>query len=219
MEWLRPILSVETTILDLLGYQMSAVEAAGTALYLWSVWLAARNRTLTWPVGNVAVILFAILFYQIRLYSDLVEQAYYLVTGFYGWWAWARLGRRPADAIAPSGISRSGPQALALSGAILVAGTASMGFAMGRIHIWLPAWFPEPASFAYLDALTTVASFVATILLAHRKIESWYLWIGVDVIGIGLYAAKGVYLLSILYAILLCLAVKGLVAWRRSLGG
>ena len=48
-------------------------------------------------------------------------------------------------------------------------------------------------------------------------VESWYLWIGVDVIGIGLYAAKGVYLLSILYAILLCLAVQGLVAWHRSL--
>ena len=86
---------------------------------------------------------------------------------------------------------------------------------MGRVHLWLPRVFPEPASYPYLDAFTTVMSFVANIIMAHKKIECWALWIAVDVIGIGLYAAKGVYLVAILYAIFLCLAIQGFRQWLR----
>ena len=100
--------------------------------------------------------------------------------------------------------------------AVVILGTILLGFTMTRIHIYLPNIFPEPASFPYLDAFTTVMSFVAYILLARRKIESWYLWILVDIIGIGLYYAKDVLLLSILYLTFLVIATKGLFDWRKS---
>ena len=67
---------------------MSYLEFFGTILNLASVYLVTRNNVLTWPIGNTAVILFAVLFYKVRLYSDFVEQIYFLITGFYGWWAW-----------------------------------------------------------------------------------------------------------------------------------
>ena len=38
--------------------------------------------------------------------------------------------------------------------------------------LW-PRVFPEPAPFPWLDALTTVMSFVAMWLLAHKKVEAW----------------------------------------------
>jgi hypothetical protein len=43
-----------------------------------------------------------------------------------------------------------------------------------NIHTILPAIFTEQASFPYLDALTTVMSFTAMWLIAHKRIESWY---------------------------------------------
>jgi nicotinamide mononucleotide transporter len=58
-------------------------------------------------------------------------------------------------------------------------------------------------------------SFAAQILMAHKKIECWYLWITVDIIGIGLYFAKGVVFVSLLYLIFLILATKGLFNWRK----
>ncbi|HYF61502.1 MAG TPA: nicotinamide riboside transporter PnuC, partial [Herpetosiphonaceae bacterium] len=82
-----------------------------------------------------------------------------------------------------------------------------------NLHIWLPDLFPEPASFAYLDALTTIMSFVATILMARKRIECWVYWIAVDVIGIGLYYAKDVKFIALLYVIFLALAIAGLFAW------
>ncbi len=56
-------------------------------------------------------------------------------------------------------------------------------------------------------------SFTAMWLTVLRRIESWIYWIIVDVIGIGLYYAKDVKVVSLLYVILLFLAIKGFVSW------
>ena len=65
-----------------------------------------------------------------------------------------------------------------------------------------------------MDALTTVASFLAMALLALKRLESWAWWLGIDIIGIGLYWAKDVRFVALLYVLLFGLAVKGLVEWR-----
>ncbi len=84
-----------------------------------------------------------------------------------------------------------------------------------RPHVLLPALFPEPASYPYVDALTTVMSFTAMLLMARQRIESWGYWIVVDVIGIWLYYVKDVRFVALLYVVLLILATKGLVSWLR----
>lgn len=215
MDQLLSLFSVNTTFFTLGGYPMSYLEFFGTLLNLASVYLVAKNKIWSWPIGNVAVILFGILFFQIQLYSDFVEQIYFFITGFYGWWIWLNVKRsgdqRTTDDLAITRNSRSANGWYALA---IILGTAVMGYVMGHIHLWLPAVFAAPASFAYLDAFTTVLSFAATILLAHKKVESWYLWILVDIIGIGLYFTKGVVFIALLYAIFLVLATRGLFSWR-----
>jgi nicotinamide mononucleotide transporter len=42
------------------------------------------------------------------------------------------------------------------------------------------------------------------------------LWIAVDVLAIGLYAAKGLQLTALLYVIFLALSLWGLLDWRAS---
>lgn len=59
-------------------------------------------------------------------------------------------------------------------------------------------------------------SFTAMFLMARKKTESWVYWIIVDVIGIALYYLKNVKFLSLLYLVLLILAVKGLYDWAAS---
>lgn len=195
---------------------MSYLEFVGTLLNLWSVWLVTKNNILTWPVGNIAVILFAILFYQIRLYSDLFEQIYFLVTGFYGWWVWLYLRKnRIQDKNKELSITYNSQISNAIYGGIIIIGTLCMSYVMAHIHLYMPVLFPEKASFPFLDAFTTVMSFAAQLLMAHKKIECWYLWIMVDIIGIGLYFAKGVVFISFLYLIFLILATKGLFNWRK----
>ena len=92
----------------------------------------------------------------------------------------------------------------------------TLGAVMSGIHVWAPAIFLAPASYPYLDALTTVMSFVAMWLLARKHVESWIYWIIVDVIGIGLYFAKDVKFISLLYVTLLVLATRGWIEWRKA---
>ena len=208
--------SVDNTLFTLFGYPMSYLEFFGTLFNLACVWLIARHNIWNWPIGIIGVIFFSALFYQIRLYSDLIEQVYYLLTGFYGWWVWLYAGK-PNDKNEKTvlKITHSSPTHNLIYAGAIVIGTALLGWFMARIHIFFPTVFPEAASFPYLDAFTTVVSFAATILIIYKKIECWHLWILVDIIGVGLYFAKGVVFVSLLYFLFFIIATKGLITWRR----
>lgn len=206
-------LSVETIAFTVLGYPMSYIELVGTILYVWSVWLIAQRRMLTWPVGIVSVVLYGLLFYQIRLYSDTLEQIYYLFASVYGWWHWRRSAKAADQELR---VSYSSRRSLIVWAVVTLGLSIVAGNLVSQVHLLLPAVFPEPASFPFLDALTTVMSFVAMWLMARQRVESWIYWVVVDVIGIGLYYAKEVKFIALLYVILLVLAIKGLLAWHRA---
>lgn len=206
---------METTFFTVMGYPMSYIEFFGTALNLLCVWLVAKNKILNWPIGIVAVTLFFILFYEIRLYSDMVEQAYFFVTGFWGWYMWSRRKKtKDSDDKGELQVTAGRALEIGLAAATVVIGTVSMGMLMSRVHLLLPSVFQAPADYPYLDALTTVMSFVATVLMVRRKYECWYLWIFVDFIGVWLYWVKGVKFIAIEYLIFLGLASYGLYKWH-----
>jgi nicotinamide mononucleotide transporter len=198
-----------TTALVVLNYQISYVELFGTLFTAWSVFLAAKNKLSTWPIGIVGVVLYMILFWQIQLYADLLEQVYYLVTGFAGWWMWSHHGKREERRVTVS----SGAS-IAFYCAALVLGTLAMNQLVMHLHLLFPVTFPKPASYPLLDSFTTVLSFIANYLLMKRKLDNWYLWIVVDVIAVWLYGVKGVPLLSVLYFAFLINAIVGYCKWR-----
>lgn len=208
------LFSVNNIAFTVFGYPLSYVELVGTIFYLWSVWLIARRRIWTWPIGIVAVILYMLIFYQIRLYSDALEQVYYLLASVYGWWHWLR-SPREGGTIVDVGFNRTKSVLFWLSVSLLL-GTG-LGAFMSRAHVLVPAIFPDPASYPYLDALTTIGSFTAMWLMARRRIESWLYWIIIDVVGIGLYYVKGVKFIALLYVVLLGLAIKGFFSWSKQL--
>ena len=206
-------LSVDNIAFTVIGYPMSYVEFFGTILYLWSVWLISKRRVLTWPVGIVSVILYMALFYQIRLYSDTLEQVYYLGASVFGWVMW---NKSPKDDGQITDVTYSNGKGLTLWIVLTAVISIITGYIMSQIHILLPAIFPDAAAFPYLDALTTIMSFSAMWLMVQKKTESWIYWIVVDVIGIWLYFVKDVKFLSLLYVILLVLAINGLSTWNKT---
>ncbi|WP_302480913.1 nicotinamide riboside transporter PnuC [Nostoc sp. TCL240-02] len=67
-----------------------------------------------------------------------------------------------------------------------------------------------------LDALTTIMSFTAMWLMVQKRIESWYYWLIVDVIGIWLYYVKEVKFIAFLYVTLLLIAINGSISWLKT---
>ncbi len=211
------IFSVDTIAITVLGWPLSYLELVGTILYLASVWLIARRNMLTWPVGIASVLLYMLLFYQLRLYADAVEQVYYLGASAYGWWLWRAAAKQPeADESEGQAVFYSTPRTMSLVLAGTLVLSALTGWFFSQAHVLIPPIFPEPAAVPYLDAFTTIMSFSAMLMMAQKRTESWIYWIIVDVIGIFLYFSRDVRFLSLLYVILLVMAIKGFITWNRN---
>ncbi|MGA2172822.1 MAG: nicotinamide riboside transporter PnuC [Sedimentisphaerales bacterium] len=210
-------LNVHKVFFTVLGYPMSYIELSATLLIVVYVLLITRKIVWAWPLGIFTSSLFSVLFYQVRLYSDFFEQFYYIGNCFYGWWVWLAARKKAEEGGKELGVSYCTGKGRLIAGVIIVAGGVILGFVMSRIHNWLPALFPQPAAFPYIDAAATVMGFVAAAFMTHKKIEAWMLWICVNSICIGLYYARNVKFVAILYIFFLALAINGLISWTKEL--
>ena len=82
--------SVKNIAFSAYGYDMSWLELVATFAGLAAVWLSAKERIINWPIGLVNVVLSFFVFFQFNLYSDMLLQIYFFLTGVYGWWQWTR---------------------------------------------------------------------------------------------------------------------------------
>lgn len=93
---------------------IGTLEIGANGLTALAILLAGRNSVHTWWTGIVGCSLFALLFFQAKLYADVLLQAFYVVTSVLGWWKWVRgraaLRCRSRTPISPAcfGPSRSG---------------------------------------------------------------------------------------------------------------
>ena len=182
---------------------MSPIEAFAFILGVINVALVVRRSIWNYPFGIAMVALYAWIFTGAKLYSDALLQVFFFIVQIYGWWAWARAKAATGD-VAVERLDLRGQLAW-LSGIVIA--TACWGWLM---HRYTDAVFP------WWDAGIAMASVAAQILMSRRFIENWWLWIAVDVAAIGLYAARDLWLTSVLYAIFLGLSIWGVMDWKRA---
>jgi len=78
------------------------------------------------------------------------------------------------------------------------------------MHTWTNAALP------WLDAMLAALSLVAQWWQARRHIATWWLWIIVDVVYVGMYAVKSLHATAALYLVFVALAASGLQAWKKA---
>lgn len=207
------------------GYAMSWIEAVGTIFGLLCIWYASKEKTINYAFGLINVSLFAIIFYQIQLYGILLLQLFFFCMNIYGWYAWTRPASSNGDMLKVRWLAKQksvfliGVSALAI-GALTIF-IDPFFFALANISVDFMNLFGaniaqpvlEPDAFPFWDASMTVLSIVAQVLMTRKYVENWILWVVVNVISVGVYAAQGVYALSIEYAILLFIAANGTREW------
>ena len=180
---------------------MSGLELFAAALGVIAVWLTVKQNPWCWPIGLVMVVLYIWVFLEVKLYSDMLLQVIYAGLQVYGWWQWTRGGAQHQGRT----VSHL-PLPASLKGLSLGAlGSLLLGAAMAH---WTDAAQP------WLDAALTGFSLVAQMWMAQKRVQCWPLWIAVDVIFVGLFLYKGLYLTAGLYALFTVIAVQGWREWR-----
>lgn len=180
----------------------TALEIVATATGLLSVWLTARENIWAWPIGLVNVACFFYMFYEVKLYADMTLQVFFFVLSIYGWIIW--LTKRGGSKVRPT--RRISPLLAGILLAALFAGTGIWGYVLATY---------TDASIPYPDAFIAMLSLIAQLLLSYKVLETWYCWIVVDVLSVGMYLYKDLNMLAFLYVIFLCIAISGLIAWKK----
>lgn len=184
--------------------EINYIELLALIFGVLSVWFNTREIVWGWPTGIIGTVLSGVLFYESRLYSDLILHIFYVILGFYGWYEWLYGGRNKQE-LKVSALSKSRLLFLMILGGL---GWAGFGYFFDNY---------TDADLAYWDAFTTSFSFVGTYMLARKKLENWILWIVVDAVAAGIYFYKELYLLALLYFLYLGLATYGFLNWRKSM--
>ena len=183
---------------------MNFLELVAVVVTLLAVFLTTRQVIWCWPLAMVSVTLYAVVFFQAKLYADMGLQALYCGLAIYGWWAWLRGGEDHGE-LHVSLASNKTRVVLALIGA--VAG-ALLGMTLSRY---------TDASLPFMDSALTSFSIVGQWMQTRKLLEAWLVWLGVDVFYVGMFIFKGLYPTAALYAIFLILAVMGFLGWRRTM--
>jgi nicotinamide mononucleotide transporter len=185
------------------GSPVTWLEMVAFVLAVWMVVCNMQVRPLAWPLAIVSSLLYFVLFWNSKLYGDASLQIVFVLVSFWGWWQWLRGHDAQGQVLRVRRLSRRGRL-----GALLAVALAypALGLFLRRYtDTDVPFW----------DAFPTAASLVGQWLLARKYVENWPTWVAVNIVGVALFAYKGLWLTVLLYALFTLMALAGWRAWNR----
>jgi nicotinamide mononucleotide transporter len=182
---------------------VNPLEWVAAALGLINVALVISRSVWNYPFGILMVGCYFFVFYDARLYSDALLQIFFLAVQLYGWRNWLRTQGEFGEVV----VERLTWKARSVWLGATSLGCLGWGALMGHL---------TDAVLPFADAAIAGLSVSAQLLLSIRRIESWLLWIGVDLLAVGVFASRGLVVTTCLYALFLVMAVIGLLNWRRA---
>jgi nicotinamide mononucleotide transporter len=186
------------------------IEYIAVIFTLACVYYTIKNKVVAWPLGIVGVSAYLWLFYSIDLYAEVVTQIVFLGQSFYGWYNWMKVGDKPAAPITRLFSEVDTKMVYHITSVVLGATLLVYWLIMALYYNGI---ITQP-SVPIIDSFTTATSLVANYYLAKRYIENWYLWIFVDLIYVGMFFYKEVYLTAGLYLLFFFMAIQGYRKWK-----
>ncbi|MEQ1781133.1 MAG: nicotinamide riboside transporter PnuC [Hyphomonadaceae bacterium] len=179
------------------------IELAATLVTLACVILGVKRSLWQFPVGIVGTAIFFVSVWQGQLYANAALQVFFVGVQFYGWWYWLNGadGRRPP-------IRSTDPRLITIA----CAGALVAAIAMSMI---MTNWTPWATTI--IEACTFTFSVVAQFLLDRKRVETWWVWIFVNVLSVYLYASAGKWLFTALYVFFFFNAFWGWWEWRKAM--
>tara|TARA_R110002110_G_scaffold271566_3_gene487051 strand:+ start:75240 stop:75842 length:603 start_codon:yes stop_codon:yes gene_type:complete len=180
--------------------KISVLDLLGASLSLSSTYYFTKAARLAWLIGITAIILNSILYWQKCIFGHLILEGIYLISMLVGLWRW-RLTNTKNNQIKQLSYSQC-----------LWGGSLSICF----IYIVAQCLVKFTASpVPVLDAITTVLSLVAQLLLVYKFLQCWILWFVVDAIMAVMQFSQGMPFHAVATTFYLVLAILGYKRWQK----
>jgi nicotinamide mononucleotide transporter len=188
---------------SLLGSPVTWLEIAAFVLALWMVLANMRVQLIAWPLAIASSAAYFVLFAHSKLYGEAGLQIMFIVVAAWGWWQW-RFGKQAdGSALAVRWLESRSRWTVA---AATLAFWPVLGATLDRF---------TDSDVPYWDALPTAGSVAGQWLLGRQYVENWPVWVAVNIVSVGLFAFKGLWLTVVLYTLFTLLALVGWRAWQR----
>jgi len=186
---------------------MQALEIVAILSGIISIWFSRKENIWVYPSGLVGTILYVYLSIEGDLYGEASVNLFYTIMSIYGWYNWLRkdIAMKPVVYVSYSDKKDWIAQIIFF----LVVYTIIYA------SLYLIKQYFNPGAIPWADALASAAAFTGMWLMTRKKVESWIWWIITNIASIPLYFVKGYTFTAGYYAILLVMAVAGLIAWRK----
>jgi nicotinamide mononucleotide transporter len=179
-------------------------ELTGSVLGLISVFFQYRQNSLLWPLSIVVAVLYTYVFVRSGLYAYSLLQLYYIIISIYGWYIWIRKTDKQ-ESLKITKTSLTSYVILLIAFIVLYAG------------LFFTLRYFTDSDVEYADSFLTALSFVATWMLARKKLENWIIWFIADIVSVGLYLHKELYATAIFYSVLTIVAIFGYFEWKKQM--
>lgn len=177
------------------------VEVLATATSLGYLLLLMRQHKGCWPLAIVSAALSVYLFVASKLYAEALLYGYYILIAIYGWWHWSRPGKPLKVTDWPW---KNHLFSLAIGGVL----------SLGLGHM-LKTY--TDADLPFLDATTTIFSFIASIMEAKKVLSGWLYWIVINAVTAGLYFSKSLDIYAALMGVYFVMSILGYYKWRQAI--
>lgn len=177
------------------------LEVLGTGFGIAQVLLSRKNNVHNYLFGIAGILIALWVYYQNKLYADILLNLYYLVMSVYGWFYW-RFGKQHQET----------PITFSTLKNYLVAGGITVT-CFGVLSYWLSAH--TDSDVPIWDALVAGFAWAGMWLMAKRKIENWLFLSMSNIIAIPLLIYKELYVYAGLTLFLLIMGISGYFTWRK----
>lgn len=170
-----------------------------------------------WPTGVATSVSYFFLFYDWQLYGSTILQVWFVVTCLIGAWLWRgqAVGREVKES--------TGWLGRLFGASVIPTQYATLHYVATTILISLLSFIPVYLLLGYYndasptwDGLILVLSGAAIWLQLKKFVQSWPIWIVVDIIAIPLYASQGNGGTALLYIAYMVMCFVGWYTWRNA---
>lgn len=207
-DWLFLVFGILLQVLVYVWHPASPVMIVSGLSGVCAVVLCSQGRISSFFFGFVQVVTYAVITFNERLYAETAVNVFYFITMIYGVYVWIR--HYGVDASTDANVVQV-RRLSALNAVILFVLTFAVSAALALL---LSAHTDD--SQPWLDAFTTVPSFVAQVLMIVRFREHWWLWLVVDVLSVAMWVVAANWSMAALYAFWCLNCLYGFRNWVRN---
>jgi len=167
----------------------------------WATYLCVVQSRWNYPVGFVSVLLYAYVFLNLGLIGSALANIYLPFALLYGFFRWGPDGNpRPVSRVKPM-------EWLTIYVPLSAVSIAIVGFALLQFK----------ATVGWQDAAILVLTVLAQWLLDNKKLETWIVWVAVNLFALYVYGTQGLFLFFIQYLMFLGNTLFGYYMWNKSM--